>query len=334
MTNRYNPFGEGYLTAEQREHQARAWAETSPHASAARAEILRVLSEAPIHTACLGEFGARYEIPKPVSSVVRELCGNLVSFYNAKTSPTGSPALALTERAADERYWLRFRRKGLDVANEVDGISPWTILGIDVKPRKDNLPYDRSLSIRARIFAAFMVNKYGFGTIKGMSAVCLEFKKVSGVSFSDFFDGLRPAEFMNSENGRRMFNWSWTTATPPCLNCEVKRFYTSYEDAEDLPPLSDMVGAIVPMAMKNLPEDIDFRSLAERFDCNLDDVMFAYLHALKKALRMRTERDDEKKSSVSSDDAARQLLDVSRQLAAAADKLASIAERLLSASGN
>jgi hypothetical protein len=95
-----------------------------------------------------------------------------------------------------------------------------------------------------------------------------------------------------------------------------------------------MVGAIVPMAMKNMPEDIDFRSLAERFNCNLDDVMFAYLHALKKALRMRTERDDEKKSSVSSDDAARQLLDVSRQLAAAADKLASIAERLLSASGN
>ena len=333
MTNRNNPFGEGYLTAEQREHQARAWAETSPHASAAREEILRVLSESPIHTACLGEFGERYEIPKPVSSVVRELCGNLVSFYTAKTSPTGSPALALTERASDERYWLRFRRKGLDAANEVDGVSPWSILDIETRSRS-NLPGDRSLSIRARIFAAFMVKKYGFGTIKGMSAVCLEFKKVSGVSFSDFFDGLRPAEFMHSEGGRRLFNWSWTTATPPCLNCEVRRFQTFCDDAEDLPPLSDMVGAIVPMAMKNMPEDIDFRSLAERFHCTKEDVMFAYLHALKKALRMKTERNDEKKSSVSSDDAARQLLDVSRQLAAAAEKLASIAERLLSASGN
>ena len=333
MTNRNNPFGEGYLTAEQREHQARAWVANSPNASAARAEILRIVSEAPIHTACLGEFGERYQIPKPVSSVVRELCGNEVSFYTARTSPTGSPALALTERAPDERYWLRFRRKGLDVASEVDGVSPWSILGIDTKPKNGNLPYGEPLATRLRIFAAFMANKYGFGTIKGMAAVCLEFKKVSGVSFSDFFDGLRPAEFMNSECGRRMFNWSWTTATPPCLNCEVRRFY-NYDDKDDPPPLPDLVGAIVPIAMKSLPEDIDFMTLASRFNCGRDDVMFAYLHALKKALRMRTERNDEKKSLVSSDEAARQLLEVSRQLAAAAEKIASIAERLLSASDN
>ena len=71
MTNRNNPFGEGYLTAEQKEHQARAWAETSPNASAARKEILRIVSEAPIHT--------QYEKLQVVAQADTCACGKL--FY-------------------------------------------------------------------------------------------------------------------------------------------------------------------------------------------------------------------------------------------------------------
>ena len=333
MTNRNNPFGEGYLTAEQKEHQARAWAETSPNASAARKEILRIVSEAPIHTACLGEFGERFQIPKPVSSVIRELCGNLVSFYTAKMSPTGSPALALTERASDNRYWAHFRRKGLEAASETDGVNPWAMLGIGTIPQPCGGELGNYSAVRARIFAAFMAKKYGYGVIKGMSAVCIEFKKVSGVSFSSFFDGMRPADFMNSPQGRMYFNWSWTTATPPCLNCELKRGFSQEDGGGNITPSPDLVGALVPVAMKDLPEGIDFYALQRRFNCSESEVFVAYLYALKKAIQLKVAGTKEYKPSVTTEEAVKQLLDVSRTLADVANRIAAIAERLLASAG-
>lgn len=335
MANMNSPFGEGYLTAEQKQHQARVWVAQSPNANEVRNEILRIVSQAPIHTACLGELGERFGIPKPVSSVVRELCGNDVSFYSAKNSPTGCPALALTERASEDRYWLKFRRKGLDETSEVVDESPWDTLGIVVKTqfKTDEKPFNRFFMNRARIFAAFVEMKYGQGVIKGMAAICLEFKKASGVSFSAFFDGVRPSEFMNSEEARMLFNWSWTTATPPCLNCEVKRHFSPPPREVKFIPPPEVVDALLPFAQKTHPEGADFFRLAGSFPgLTEEEVMVCYLHALKKALQLKVSGGNVKKRSAETDEAVKQLLDVSRELASAANRIAAIAERLLNAS--
>ena len=58
-----------------------------------------------------------------------------------------------------------------------------------------------------------------------MAAVCTDFKRQTGISFSSFFGGLRPAELQEHPLAASRLNWSWSTSNPPCLSCAAKIRY-------------------------------------------------------------------------------------------------------------
>ena len=264
-------------TPAEAEAVAREWVIKNPVvAQEAHDDLFRILSEAPIHAALLGEFGTKYNIPKPVSAFVR-LYRNDFHFIPAMKSRTGSPAICLVGKEYDYVYWTMFRRKGLEASAEQSLFNPWAVLGI----KNATAPFGEN---RVRIFEAFMWAHYGTSTLKDMATVCADFKRESGVSFSSFFNGLRPAEFLETPLASARFMWSWSTDTPPCLSCAVKSRYVLENKTASVVPNALHVAALTREAAKRLPEDIDFSSIATEFNITETAALATYIPALKSAV--------------------------------------------------
>ena len=262
---------------EEIERDMLTWVHENPEAAAsALADLRRIVNEAPIHAALLGELAARYKIPRPVSAFVR-LHKDEFRFLSPVVSRTGSPAICLVGKEQDDAYWAKFRRKGLEAAAEQVVFSPWTVLGI----KNATAPFGET---RLRIFEAFMWAHYGTSTLKDMAAVCADFKRESGVSFASFFNGLRPAEVQETPLASARFTWSWSTDTPPCLSCAIKSRYVSDDKASGTPNAL-LVAALTKEAAKKLPEDIDFSRIATEFGVSETVALSAYIPALRTAVR-------------------------------------------------
>lgn len=263
------------------------WADENPQkADDAIQYLRRIVYETPIHTALLGQIGERFGIPKPVSAFYRAFCDEFL-FLSATLSPVGSPAICLRGKLRDETYWAGFRRKGLTPASEQSDVNPWLTLGIDGA----TMPFNEQ---RVQIFEAFLIANYGAGNLKDMAAVCTDFKKQTGFSFSSFFNGLRPAELQQHPLAATRLNWAWSTSTPPCLSCAAK--------IRNAPPEGDVVAVrdhlvaeLLPMASSRMPDyNINFELIAERNGTNPQSVMVSYLAALKQAFQTKVLNEEAK----------------------------------------
>ena len=278
MANAMNVAARAVRSPAEAEAAAREWVAQNPiEAQAAHDDLYRILSEAPIHAALLGEFGARHNLPKPVSAFVR-LYRNEFHFIPSGKSRTGSPAICLLGKENDYVYWTMFRRKGLEASADQPIFNPWAVLGIS----NATAPFGET---RIRIFEAFLWAHYGISTLKDMATVCADFRRESGVPFASFFNGLRPAEFQKTPLASERFTWSWSTDNPPCLSCAVKSRYALDIRQPSVVPNGLHVAALTKEAAKKLPEDIDFARIAMKFNITETAALAAYIPALRSAVQ-------------------------------------------------
>jgi len=260
------------------EREVLAWVkDNSEAAEKALADLRRVVSEAPIHAALLGELAARYKIPRPVSAFVR-LHKDEFRFLSPILSRTHSPTICLVGKEQDDAYWAKFRRKGLEASADQPIFNPWAVLGIS----NATAPFGEN---RIRIFEAFLWAHYGISTLKDMATVCADFRRESGVPFASFFNGLRPAEFQKTPLASERFTWSWSTDNPPCLSCAVKSRYALDKGLPSVVPNGLHVAALTKEAAKKLPEDIDFARIAKKFNVTETAALAAYIPALRSAVQ-------------------------------------------------
>ena len=240
-------------------------------------ELTRYVSEAPIHAALLGPICERYGVPKPISAFIRLY--PQFRILGASSHFTKSPALCLASKMNDPEYWSRLRRKSPDALSPTADFNPWASFGV----QDPNRPFG---AVRIDIFAAFLYANYGT-QLKDLAAVCSAFKRLSGVSFQGFFNGLRPAEFQRHQLAAARFTWSWTTDNPPCLYCSTRR--PPYVWSESIAPDPALVSKLLPLVSRYMPEDIDFISFAQVNHANLGGVYLSYLAALRQALRITSD---------------------------------------------
>ena len=238
-------------------------------------ELTRYVSAAPIHAALLGPIAERYGVPKPISAFIRlypqfRILGP--GLNNAK-----SPALCLATKIHAEEYWTRFRRKSPDGISTAVDFNPWSALGIQAPDR----PFGEA---RVQIFESFLFATYGVSTMKDLAAICAAFKRMSGVSFQGFFNGLRPAEFLKHPLAATRFTWSWTNDEPPCLYCATRKPTYPLGDSINVDPM--LVRELLPIVTSCLPEQIDFQDWARRHSTTVAGVHISYLAALRQALRV------------------------------------------------
>ena len=268
------------------------WADENPQkADDAIQYLRRIVYETPIHAALLGQIGERFGIPKPVSAFYRTFCEEFL-FLNAARSPVGSPAICLRGKLQDTNYWAGFRRKGLTPASEQSDVNPWLALGIDGATTSFN-------EQRVQIFEAFLIANYGAGNLKDMAAVCTDFKKQTGFSFSSFFNGLRPAELQQHPLAATRLNWAWSTITPPCLSCAAK-IRNAPPEGDVVTVRDNLVAELLPIAATRMPDyGINFEVIAERNGTNPQSVMVSYLVALKQAFQAKVLSEESNKKQPS-----------------------------------
>lgn len=262
------------------EADARKWAaENHQKADDAIEYLRRIVSQYPIHAALLGDVGERFGIPKPVSAFFKAFCDD-IQFVPSTQSRNGSPAVILRGKLQDNQYWAGFKRRGLTPSSERGDINPWAVLGIDGATTQFN-------EQRVLIFEAFLIANYGAGNLRDMAAVCTDFKRQTGVSFSAFFNGLRPGELQEHPLAARRLNWSWSTSTPPCLSCAAKIRYAPPEG--DVVAVKDyLVEELLPFAATRMPDyGINFEVIAQQRGTNPQTVMVSYLAALKQAFQAK-----------------------------------------------
>lgn len=265
------------LSQKEKTEAAEFWQRQDPDRERAfLKELQGYVSVAPIHAALLGPIAERYDIPKPISALIRLY--PQFKILTTALSPVKSPALCLTSKIDDPTYWAKFRRKSADGVAAAADVNPWSILGVANSER----PFGEN---RVQIFESFLVATYGIGTMKDLAAICAAFKRVSGVSFQGFFNGLRPAEFLKHPLAAVRFTWSWTNDEPPCLYCATRKMSYPLGDTTDIDPA--IVRGLLPIVATCLPEQIDFSKLAQRFHTTIPTVQFSYLAALRQALRMK-----------------------------------------------
>lgn len=270
---------------EEIEAEARKWAAEHPqNAEDAIAYLRCIVSQYPIHAALLGEVGERFGIPKPVSAFFRAFCDDIQFISNAQ-SRNGSPAVILRGKLLDDQYWAGFKRRGLSPTSEHGDINPWVILGIDGATS----PFNEQ---RVFIFEAFLIANYGAGNLRDMAAVCTDFKRQTGISFSSFFGGLRPAELQEHPLAANRLNWSWSTSNPPCLSCAAKIRYAP--PAGDVVAVKDnLVAELTPLVPYRMPDYINFDYIGKHNGTNPQSAMVSYLAALKQTLQARLLQDKE-----------------------------------------
>ena len=264
------------------------WAAENPQkADDAIQYLRRLVHQGPIHASLLGQIGERFGIPKPVSAFFRTFCDDII-FVSSIRSPNKSPAICLRGTLNDEQYWSGFRRRGLTPVSEQSDINPWLALGIDGA----TTPFNEQ---RVLIFEAFLIANYGAGNLKDMAAVCTDFKKLTGFSFSSFFCGLRPVELQQHPLAATRLNWSWSTSTPPCLSCAAK-IRNAPPEGDVVSVRDDLVAELLPIAATRMPDyGINFDVIADRFGTNPQTVMVSYLVALKQAFQAKVLREESKK---------------------------------------
>lgn len=277
--------------------EARAWAETHPqNADEAIHYLYRIVTETPIHAALLGEIGERFGIPKPVSVFFRTFCNDFI-FVSPTRSPNGSPAVCLRGKLNDEAYWAGFKRRGLSPTSEHGDINPWVVLGIDGA----TAPFNEQ---RVLIFEAFLIANYGAGNLRDMAAVCTDFKRQTGISFSSFFGGLRPAELQEHPLAAHRLNWSWSTSNPPCLSCAAKIRFAPPE-GDVVAVKENLVAELMPITAYRMPDHINFENVGEHNGTNAQSAMVSYLAALRQVLQTKILQDKEMQSSPSALDGTR-----------------------------
>ena len=277
---------------EETEAEARKWAATHPQNADDAIEYLRrIVAQYPIHAALLGEIGEKFGIPKPISAFFRAFCED-IQFVSPTLSPNGSPAVILRGKLQDENYWAGFKRRGLTPTSERGDVNPWVVLGIDGAT-------SQFTEQRVEIFEAFLIANYGAGNLRDMAAVCTDFKRQTGITFSAFFNGLRPGELQDHPLAARRLNWSWSTSTPPCLSCAAKIRYAPSEG--DAVAVRDyLVEELLPIAATRMPDyGINFEVFAQQHGTNPQTVMVSYLAALKQAFQTKVLREEAKKKEPS-----------------------------------
>ena len=290
--------------------EARKWAEFHPqNADDAIHFLRRIVTETPIHAALLGEIGERFGIPKPVSAFFRAFCDDIM-FVSPTHTPNKCPAVCLRGKLHDEAYWAGFKRRGLSPTSEHGDINPWVILGIDGATS----PFNEQ---RVFIFEAFLIANYGAGNLRDMAAVCTDFKRQTGISFSSFFGGLRPAELQEHPLAASRLNWSWSTSNPPCLSCAAKIRYAP--PAGDVVAVKDnLVAELMPLVPCRMPDYMNFDYIGEHNGTNPQSAMVSYLAALKQALQAKILQDKEIQSPSALD--GTRLADIYRKAKLAAEQ--------------
>ena len=316
MTTRMNgsSLQRQFKTPEETEAEARKWAELNPsNADDAIEYLRRIVAETPIHSALLGEIGELFQIPKPVSAFFRAFCDD-IQFLSPTLSPNGSPAVCLRSKRHDENYWAGFKRRGLSPISEHSDINPWAMLGIDGATS----PFTEA---RVQIFEAFLIANYGAGNLRDMAGVCTDFKRQTGITFSSFFNGLRPAELQGHPLAAQRLNWAWSTSTPPCLSCAAKIRVAPPEG--DVVAVNDnLVAEILPLASGRIPDYINYDFIAQRNGTNVQSAMVSYLAAFKQVFQARLLREQEEKSNPTMADANLQRVYRQAKFAAEQAKLA------------
>lgn len=295
---------------EEIEADARKWAAENPQKADDAIEYLRrIVSQYPIHAALLGDLGERFGIPKPVSAFFKAFCDD-IQFVPSTQSRNGSPAVILRGKLQDNQYWAGFKRRGLTPSSERGDINPWVVLGIDGATS----PFNEQ---RVHIFEAFLIANYGAGNLRDMAAVCTDFKRQTGVSFSAFFNGLRPGELQEHPLAARRLNWSWSTSNPPCLSCAAKVRYAPPEG--DVVAVKDnLVAELLPLVTCRMPDYIGFDYIGEHNGTNEQSAMVSYLAALKQAFQAKLLQDKEIQSPSALD--GTRLADIYRKAKFAAEQ--------------
>ena len=294
----------------ENEAEARKWAEFHPqNADDAIHYLRRIVTETPIHAALLGEIGERFGIPKPVSAFFRAFCDDIM-FVPATRTPNKCPAVCLRGKLHDESYWAGFKRRGLSPNSENGDINPWVVLGIDGATS----PFNEQ---RVLIFEAFLIANYGAGNLRDMAAVCTDFKKQTGISFSSFFGGLRPAELQEHPLAANRLNWSWSTSNPPCLSCAAKVRYAPPE-GDVIAVKDNLVAELLPLVTCRMPDYIGFDYIGEHNGTNEQSAMVSYLAALKQAFQAKLLQDKEIQSPSALD--GTRLADIYRKAKFAAEQ--------------
>jgi len=271
---------------EETEAEARKWAEAHPHNADDAINYLRgIVTQYPIHAALLGQVGEKFGVPKPISAFFRTFCDD-IQFVGPTVSPNGSPAVLLRGKLHDAQYWTGFKRRGLTPASEHGDVNPWAALGIDGA----TLPFTEQ---RVQIFEAFLIANYGAGNLRDMAAVCTDFKRQTGVSFSSFFNGLRPAELQEHPLAARRLNWSWSTSMPPCLSCAAK-IRNAPPEGDVVAVKDNLVAELLPITTYRMPDYINFEYIGEHNGTNTQSAMVSYLAALKQAFQTKVLNDEAK----------------------------------------
>lgn len=264
----------GRLTPDQQKEKALEWVKCNAKASDdARKQLNGILEAGPIHSSLLSDLRDKYGIPKPVSAWVK-LWDEFTCYSGKKDSPVGQPAIALSVRRDDQSYWKNFRR----TLAPGDDDSPWMKIGIPVAASVCG-------SVRMEIFCAFLrhlqedPDKWLL-----MSDVCLEFIRISGMRFQDFFQGRKPGDVAKSPEGMKLCEWSFSDQRPPILR--VRR-----RNALLRAPIQDLTTEelyfLRSEAVEKGPEQIYFKQIAHYLHLDVDSLYLGYLRVLNSVLTNR-----------------------------------------------
>lgn len=244
----------------------------------AHRHLVQILKSGPIHPSALGAFRKKYDIPAPIGFWLATFSD--IKRATIEETPNGQPAVLLAEKMGDASYWEGYR-SDIFVGDEATAqakpldktaaqSTAWQSLGLNG---------DKPGAIRAEVFRAFILKNFG-ASGQDMVVATQAFVREAGMSFSEFFGGMKAKEISQMDWGNKHCVWIPTGATS--MRVEPVMGHADNEFAE-VPAACQT--ELEYLASKKVPERIDFEKIAQKYRATRESILVAYISALGRILR-------------------------------------------------